>query len=211
VLLSECLVRLGFMTMTSESAHRLPRWVVPGEHAVSDVACLALRGVVENHSRQECAGMVAAIGWVRHLVPRGPVTGRDELVITLEVAQAESFAAASTRTDWRSPPLREVCEVLGVEYWPASEVDPGYGWGVCATLRWLSDTDGAEPPLPIPVRIATGAVATQEQVYSCLRARNPGRLEGWERAALRREASEIAARSQYLADLVIDTCIRAPA
>jgi len=166
---------------------------------------------VENRSRPECAGMVSAIGWVRHLVPRGPVTGRDELLITLEVAQAESYAAASTRADWRRPQLRDVCEVLGVAYWPASEVDPGYGWGVCATLRWLSDTDGARPPLPIPVRTATGAVATEEQVYSDLRARNPGRLPGWERAALRREAREIAAQSRYLADLVIDTCIRARA
>jgi len=197
--------------MTNESAHRLPVWVVPPAHEVSDVACLALRGVVENRSRQECAGMVAAIGWVRHLIARAPVTGRDELVVTEEVARAESFAAAAARPDWPSPPLDQVCEVLGVAYWPTQQVDPGFAWGVCATLRWLTGTDTEQAPLPIPVRTASGALAGETQIYADLLARNPGRLEAWERAALRREARETAARSHYLAELVVDTATRARA
>jgi hypothetical protein len=197
--------------MAENRTYRLPAWVVPPAHAVSDVACLALRGVVEDRSRQECAGMVSAIGWVRHLIAVGPVTGRDELVVTEEVARAESFAAATARPDWPPPPLDQVCKALDVAYWPTLEVDPGFAWGVCATLRWLTGTDTEQAPLPIPVRTATGALAGETEIYAGLLARNPERRAMWERAALRREARETAARSQYLAALVADTATRARA
>jgi hypothetical protein len=153
--------------------------------------------------------MVAALGWVRGVLA-GPVTGRDETPVTVSLARAESWAAAATRADWSSPPLRDVCETLGVRYWPPFQVEPGYAWGVCATLRWLTGTDQASP-LPIPVRTPTGAVASGEQVYAALVAQSAGRVGLRERARLRREAGETAARSRYLAELVIDTATRAQA
>jgi len=172
---------------------------------------MALRGVVEDRSRTECAGMIAAIGWVRGLIKVGPVTCRDELVVTQEVAQAESFAAAAARPDWSTPPLRDVYEVLGVAYWSPVNTEPGYALGVCATLRWLLGVDTDRAPIPIPVRTASGALAGETEIYAGLLARNPGPLETWERAELRREARETHARSQYLAELVLDTATRARA
>jgi hypothetical protein len=170
---------------------------------------MALRGVIEDRDRQACAGMVAAIGWVRGLIEVGPVTCRDEGVVTVEVAQAESFAAAAARPDWSSPPLDEVCELLGVAYWVPVSTDPGYALGVCATLRWLVGVDAAQVPIPIPVRTASGALAGETEIYAGLLARNPGPLQAWERAELRREARETYARSQYLAEIVAYTATRA--
>lgn len=194
--------------MAEDRAYRLPGWVVPPAHEVSDVACMALRGVVEDRSRAECAGMVAAIGWVQGLIEVGPVTCRDELVVTVEVARAESFAAAAANPDWAAPPLQDVYEALGVAHWTPVNTEAGYALGVCATLRWLLGVDDGTP-IPIPVRTVTGALAGETEIYAGLLARNPGPLESWERAALRREARETHTRSRYLAELVLDTATRA--
>jgi hypothetical protein len=189
---------------------RLPGWVVPGRFEVSDVSCLALRGVVENRSRRACAGMVAALGWV-HGVLSGPVTGRDESPVSWETATAELWAAASTRPDWPSPPLRQVCETLAVRCWPPASVDADFALGVCATLRWLTGAD-EQPPLPIPVRNAAGTPATQFEVYTELLAAREaagGRVGPGEVVELVAEAARVAARSRDLAALVAETATRA--
>jgi hypothetical protein len=172
---------------------------------------MALRGVVEDRDRQACAGMVAAIGWARGLIKVGPVTCRDERVVTVEVAQAESFAAAAARPDWSSPPLDEMYELLSVPHWAPVNTDPGYVLGVCATLQWLCGVDAAQVPIPIPLRTASGALAGETEIYAGLLARNPTPLQAWERAELRREARETYARSQYLAEIVAYTATRARA
>jgi hypothetical protein len=187
--------------MTSE---RLPGWVVRPEVSVTDLSCLAMRGVVEHRSGQECAGIVAAVAWVRHLLP-GPATGRDEPLITADSARAEVWAAASTRADWSTPDLAQVCDTLGVEFWAPMELTPGYAWGVCATLRWLVGDD-EQSPLLLPIRTTTGELAGEVYIYGQLLAAHRGRPH--DPAELRARATELAARSRALAEQVLDTAVR---
>ncbi|HEY3604003.1 MAG TPA: hypothetical protein VGL04_04980 [Sporichthyaceae bacterium] len=183
---------------------RLPVWVVPGDVSVTDLSCLALRGVVEHRSTEECAGIVAAVAWIRHTL-RGPATGRDELLITADIARCEIWAAASTRADWSTPELAAVCDTLGVSYWPPMEITPGYAWGVCATLRWLTGAD-EQPPLGLPIRTESGELAGEVLIYTRLLAVHQG--QACDPGGLRARARQLAAESRALAELVLDTATR---
>lgn len=185
---------------------RRPGWVVPSWHQVSDLVCLAMRAIPEGRSA-DCAGMVAATGWVRGFLA-GPITGREDDPLLRPVALAELWAAAAVQPGWPTPPLRELCVMLRVAYRPPLDVDARYALGVWRTLRWLTGTEGEQPPLELPTRTADGRPATADQIYAGLVAIQ-GVVAREDAAALRAHAERTAARSIRLAALVTDAAQRA--
>ncbi len=109
-----------------------------------------------------------------------------------ELCAAECLAAGDTGA---APPLRQVCDQLGVRYVPARSGDPGFGVGVRETLRWaLGETP--RPPLRLPLRGADGRVLAEEPILASLLG------SGMNPAEAAAAAREMAADSRRLAELV---------
>lgn len=187
-----------------EIAGRRPEWVDPTWHQVGDLSCLALGGVVEQQAT-ECAGMVAAVAWVRGLMT-GPITGRDNDPLSRQCAIAELWTAAAVQPGWPTPPLPELCAMLRVDYRRPLAVEPSYARGAWSALRWLTGTDN-QPPLDLPTRNRDGSVASADQVYRALLARQRI-VPAEDRASLRARAERVADRSKRLAELVASTAER---
>jgi hypothetical protein len=184
----------------------LPGWLIPAPASVRDLACLALRLVVEQQMRQ-AAGMVAATGWL-HGSLRGPVTGRPDGPASRDVALCELCTAESLVDDGHpKPPVREVHRRLGVEFWPAQEVDAGYARGVWLTLRWALGV-ASRGPLDLPIRDATGRLVSDATIYAGLLSRLGPTPDGIRRDRARRDAAALVEQSQRLAALVEDTAER---
>lgn len=141
-----------------------PGWVVPSPCEVDDAHWLAYRAYVHSGS-VAVGGVCSALAWVRG-AGFGPVTGRDEQPVTEALARAEMWAAsAAERIVDIPPPVESIYVGLGVAYWPAGEVDPGWATGVRAVLRWLYGTPGQKPPIEVPVRLVDGTTPTAEELY----------------------------------------------
>lgn len=194
-------------TLADVVAHdkRRPDWVAPTWWQVGDLSCLAMHAVVEQQ-RPDCAGMVAAVGWVRGAVA-GPITGRDGHPITRQLAVAEMWAAAAAQPDQPAPPLAELAVMLRVEHREPLPVEPLYARGVWLALRWLTGTGDQATPLELPVRNSAGGLASADEVYAALAAER-GFVPAEEIGALRVCADRTAARSRQLAALIADTAHR---
>lgn len=188
-----------------EHAGRRPDWVVPTWWQVNDLACLALRAVVEQKAT-ECAGMVAAVGWARGLIA-GPITGRAEDPLSWQTVVAELWAAASAHPGWPTPPLAELCVMLRVDYLEPREVDPRFAHGVWLALRWLTGTGNQRAPLELPVRRTDGVVADADDVYAALVAAQ-GIVAAEDIDGLRAQAERMTDKSRRLAALVADAAQR---
>jgi hypothetical protein len=184
----------------------LPGWLVPAPASVRDLSCLALRLVVEQQLRQ-AAGMVAAAGWL-HGSLRGPVTGRPDGPASRDVVLCELCTAESLVDDGHAtPPVREVHRTLGVEFWPAQQVDAGYARGVWLTLRWALGV-ASRGPLDLPIRDAAGHLVDDATIYAGLLSQLGPASDGVRREQARRDAAALVEQSRRLAELVEDTAER---
>ncbi len=173
-----------------------PGWLSPSLDAVTDLLMLA--GLRFDLLRErQTAGVIETVSWIVGTSP-GPATGRGEGPRAREVALCELCAAeclAVEDTGAASPPLRQVCDQLGVRYVPARSGDPGFGVGVRETLRWaLGETP--RPPLRLPLRGADGRVLAEEPILASLLG------SGMNPAEAAAAAREMAADSRRLAELV---------
>lgn len=192
----------------------LPEWVCPAARAVSDCYWLAYRAHIE--CLAGAPGAVAAtLAWVAGGEP-SPVTGRREQPVTRVLADVEGFATSGFLSCSTPLPLREVCEVNGLDYRPilaAEHVTAEWAGRVWRTLRWLSDRGpggrGVAAPIAVPVRNADGSLASADRLYADAVAREPWLYQVMEqKAELRTRVERECIQSEQL-DRVVRATKRA--
>jgi hypothetical protein len=189
----------------------LPEWVRPSALAVSDCYWLAYRAHVE-YVVGTPGAVAAALAWIAGGEP-APVTGRRDQPVTAELAEAESWATSEHGRGNQSPPARDICDRLGVEYLPirkAERITAEWSGRVWRTLRWLM-YDGVngrrvEPPIALPARNGDGKVATADELYAAAVAAEPWAYDLMEqKVELRNRVEGAAVRSRQLARIVCET------
>ena len=119
--------------------------------------------------------MLFAVSWARGVRP-GPITGRNERPVTVEVAVAEWWAAltAADGVGARPPPLEKISAELGVAYWPLDERDSEWAYGVWLGLGLLLGARGHEQAWGrLSPGAAGGRVPSAADLYQLVTADDP--------------------------------------